>query len=733
MRLMQRLLRACLRWFYHVQVHGLENFSAAGQRVLIVANHASYLDPILIAVFVPDKLTFAVNTHVARQWWMRPIGWLVNLLPMDPTNPLAIKSLIAYLKTDRKAVIFPEGRITVTGALMKIYQGPGLIADRSAAMVLPVRLEGPQYTPFSRLRGRVRLRWRPRISLTFLPPQRLHVPDEVRGRARRHQAGQLLSDLMTTMIFTTANSRRTLYQALLDARQVHGGKHVIVEDIQRTPLTYNDLILRTLLVGEHLAHHTVHGEVVGVLLPSANSTVITFFAAQLQGRVPAMLNFTLGAQGLRSAIETAQIKSMYTSRRFIEGAKLGAVVERLQEHVRIIYLEDVAAKITLAQKLRAWQRRLHIQNYYRHCNENATTVTAADNAAVILFTSGSEGTPKGVVLSHANLLANREQLAARVAFTAQDIILNALPLFHSFGLTAGTLLPLLSGMRTFFYPSPLHYRIVPEVSYDINATILFGTNTFLSGYAKFAHPYDFYSVRYVFAGAERLQPETREVWAQRFGIRILEGYGATETSPVLACNTPMEHKVGTVGRFLPGIEYRLETVPGIEEGGRLWVRGANIMRGYFLHAQPGVLVPPVEGWYDTGDIVSLDAQGYITIRGRAKRFAKIGGEMVSLTTVEALTERAWPGVKHAVVTLPDTVKGEQLVLLTEQHPAPRASLLAQARQDGLSEIHVPKRILRVAAIPLLGTGKTDYAAAQQLAQHHATPATHEADADEESA
>jgi len=280
-----------------------------------------------------------------------------------------------------------------------------------------------------------------------------------------------------------------------------------------------------------------------------------------------------------------------------------------------------------------------------------------------LFTSGSEGEPKGVVLSHANLLANREQLAARLDLNAQDTILNALPMFHAFGLTAGTLLPLFYGMKTFLYPSPLHYRIIPEIAYDLNATILFGTNTFLAGYAKYAHPYDFYSVRYVFAGAEKLQDDTRRLWVDKFGIRVLEGYGTTETSPILAANTPMFYQEGTVGRFMPGIDWQLEEVEGVSEGGRLHVAGPNIMLGYLRPQRPGHLEPPQSrfglGWYDTGDIVRVDDHGFVTICGRVKRFAKIGGEMVSLTAVEDIAARVWPGTLHAAVTLSDEKKGEK--------------------------------------------------------------------------
>lgn len=716
MKLMKLLLRWLLQILYKVEVQGLENIDKAGKRVLVVANHTSFLDALLLAVFLPGNLTFAVNTWVAQNKLLKPFLALTRIFPMDPTNPLSSKSLIKFLKQDNTAVIFPEGRITVTGSLMKIYDGTGMVADRSQAQVLPIRIDGAQFTPFSRMRGRLRLRWFPPITLTVLPPRSITPPAEVRGRARRKMAGKALADIMTKMMFETSNTDRTLFSALLDARRVHGGKHQVIDDIQRKPQSYNKVILGSFALGRELARQSNRGENVGVLLPSMSSTVTTLMALQAYGRVPAMLNFTTGAHGMIAACETAQVKRVITSRRFIEQAKLAEVVERLSSHVELIYLEDVAKQINLLAKLRA----LLLTNIPRISYNALSGNPSSDSPAIVLFTSGSEGTPKGVVLSHRNLLANREQLAARVDFSAQDIILNALPLFHSFGLTAGTLLPLFSGMKTFFYPSPLHYRIVPEMAYDVNATVLFGTNTFLSGYARFAHPYDFYSVRYVFAGAEKLQEETRRIWAEKFGVRIFEGYGATETAPVLSVNTPMENMVGSVGRFMPGIDYKLETVPGVEEGGRLYVRGPNVMLGYLLHDNPGVLVPPEtehgQGWYDTGDIVTLNAEGFIQIQGRAKRFAKIGGEMVSLAAAEELAAGVWPGVLHAVTSLPDASKGEMLILVTEQDSADRSALLSRAKQDGIGEINVPKKILNTRKLPLLGTGKIDYNGVKALAE-----------------
>jgi acyl-[acyl-carrier-protein]-phospholipid O-acyltransferase/long-chain-fatty-acid--[acyl-carrier-protein] ligase len=714
--MLKRALRWLLATFYRVELAGIENYHAAGKRVLVVANHTSFLDAALLVAFLPDKLTFAINSEVAKRWWVRPFLKLIDAFPMNPTSPYSTRSLIRHLQGDRKAVIFPEGRITVTGALMKIYDGTGMVADKSGALVLPVRIDGAQYTPFSRLRGRVRLRLFPKIRLTVLTPQRLEVPEAMRGRARRQRAGLALSDLMSEMVFATSSYRRTLFEALLDARAVHGQHHVVVEDLERRPLSYRTLLVGAFVLGRAIARDTYRGECVGLLLPTAAVTTVAFFGLLLFARVPAMLNYTLGAQGLVSACRTGPIKTVYTSRRFVTAAKLQDRVDRLATEVRVVYLEDLRPTIGAVDKLLG----LVFPTIASLVRKRLNRGVGPDDPAVVLFTSGSEGAPKGVVLSHANLLANREQVATRIAFSAHDVILNALPMFHSFGLTGGTLLPILAGMRTFFYPSPLHYRIVPEMAYDLNATVLFGTNTFLKGYARYAHPYDFYSIRYVFAGAEKLQDDTRTVWGEKFGIRIFEGYGATETAPGLTMNTPMDYRIGSVGRFLPGIQWRLIGVPGVAEGGRLLVKGPNVMLGYLLADRPGELVPPRTeqgaGWYDTGDIVIVDAEGFVHIRGRAKRFAKIGGEMVSLGAVEELVLRAWPDAEHAVVSIPDAQKGEQLVLLTTREDANRAELSARAKADGMSELHVPKKILPMNKLPLLGSGKTDYGAALELAQ-----------------
>jgi acyl-[acyl-carrier-protein]-phospholipid O-acyltransferase/long-chain-fatty-acid--[acyl-carrier-protein] ligase len=340
--------------------------------------------------------------------------------------------------------------------------------------------------------------------------------------------------------------------------------------------------------------------------------------------------------------------------------------------------------------------------------------------AIILFTSGSEGIPKGVVLTHSNIIANRAQVQTLLDLTHRDVVLNILPTFHAFGLLGGVMIPLLDGAKIYCYPSPLHYRVIPELSYKLGATCLFGTNTFLAGYARYGHPFDFRSMRYVIAGAEKLSDDTRRIWHDKFGIRIFEGYGATEASPVVAVNTPMGNKPATVGQLLAKMDAYLEPIDGIATGGRLVVRGPNIMRGYLFHGGDGECFPPStdrgQGWYDTGDVVSVDDEGYISLIERHKRFAKIGGEMVSLSQSEALAERVWPDAEHAAVSLPDPRKGEQIILLSEQADCQRDKLVAAAKQLGIPELSIPKRVIYVEIIPLLGSGKVDYPALRELAK-----------------
>ncbi len=710
--LVRSITRTIFRLFHRVKVKGMENYYKTGRRAVIVANHTSYLDGALLGAFLPGKMSYAINTHMANKWWVKPAYAFIRLLPLDPSNPMAAKSMIDEVKKGHRVVIFPEGRLTVTGSLMKIYEGPGTIANLSGAKILPVKIEGAQFSIFSLLKGKLRIRLFPKITITILPPVDMSLPDKITGKEGRRILSEKLYKIMSDMMFQTSDRHKTLFQSLLDCRATHGGNYAVLEDVERNPMSYNKMILGCFVLGRHIARRTDEREIVGLLLPNTNGCVVTFFAMQLYGRIPAMLNFSAGVGNLRNACKAAQITKIFTSRRFIDLAGLEDVVEGLQGHIDFIYLEDIRDKIRLTSKLLGMVMSRRGSYFYRKILPEKNN----DDTCVVLFTSGSEGIPKAVLLSHLNLQSNRYQLAARVDFNPSDVVFNALPIFHCFGMTGGLLLPLLAGLKTFLYPSPLHYKIVPELVYDTNATIMFGTDTFLTGYARFANAYDFYSVRYIFAGAERLKPETKHAWAEKFGVRVFEGYGATETSPVIAVNTPMHNKSGTVGQILAGIEYQLKKVPGIKEGGKLVVRGPNVMNGYFLVDNPGVLVPPEGGWYDTGDIVEVDDERYITIIGRAKRFAKIAGEMVSLAAVDSVVASIWPDNLHVAISAPDPKKGEQVILITDCTDADKRTISKKIKSEGFSDLMLPKTIIKVDEVPVLATGKIDHVAVARLAE-----------------
>ncbi|HTJ97942.1 MAG TPA: bifunctional acyl-ACP--phospholipid O-acyltransferase/long-chain-fatty-acid--ACP ligase, partial [Rhodocyclaceae bacterium] len=636
----------------------------------------------------------------------------VDYLTVDTTSPMAIKKIIKLVESGRPVVIFPEGRLTVTGSMMKVYEGPAFVAAKTGAVIVPVRLDGPSRTHFTRMTGEAPRGWFPKMRITIRPATSIPMPVADRAKERRYKAGEALRRIMQEMMFAS-RPQQTLFAGLLEAADNFGHHRKMVEDMKQIEYSYGDLIKMSLVLGRVASRLGEPGERIGLLLPNLAPTLGLLIGLGAFRRVPAMLNYTAGTEGMQNACVAAQIKTLITSRAFLEQGKLTDKVTALQ-NVRIVYIEDLREQIGFGDKL--WWIA-----YARWCPKAAANKGAEpEDSAVVLFTSGSEGKPKGVVLSHRALLANISQVRAIVDFNTSDKVLNALPIFHSFGLTGGALLPLMTGTRVFLYPSPLHYRVIPELAYDRGCSILFGTSTFLGHYGKFAHPYDFYRLRYVVAGAEKLSQAVRELWFEKFGIRIFEGYGATETAPVLACNAPMAYRTGTVGQLLPGIQHKLIPVPGIDKGGILHVSGPNVMSGYYRYDNPGVIEGPKSdagpGWYDTGDVVDIDDDGFVRIMGRVKRFAKIAGEMVSLEVVEKIANAANADKAHAASSQPDPARGEALVLFTTDTNLGREQLQNTARELGLPELAVPRKIVKVEALPLLGTGKTDYVTLKKMAE-----------------
>lgn len=708
------MIKTCLRLLmtllFRIKLTG-EQAQFKAERMLIIANHESFLDGLLLGLFLPVNAVFVVHTGVVRKWYFRLVLSQVEYLAVDPTSPMAMKKVIKLLESGRPVVIFPEGRITTTGSLMKVYDGPAFVAAKTGATLIPVRIDGAARTYFSRLSGQYPRRWLPQITISIQPATRLDMPQGGSAKQRRRKAGEGLRKIMQDMLFHS-QPRQTLYSGLLDAISIHGRDRCLIEDIKQIEYSYGELLKMTLALGRISTKLGAENETIGVLLPNLAATVCLMVGMTANRRIPAMLNYTAGADGMQSACTTAKIKTIITSRAFLEQAKITTQVGGLKD-VRIVYLEEAKQYFGLLDKL--W-----LIGFALWFPRAAVPDGNPGDPAVILFTSGSEGKPKGVVHSHLTLLSNVAQIRSVIDFSTEDKFLNALPIFHSFGLTAGALLPLLTGTRLFLYPSPLHYRIIPEVAYDRNCSVLFGTSTFLGNYAKFAHPYDFYRLRYVVAGAEKLSEAVRNLWFEKFGIRILEGYGATETAPVIAVNTPMAYRTGTVGQPLPGMETRLLPVPGITDGGMLHVRGPNVMLGYMRYEQPGVIEAPSsevgQGWYSTGDVVAIDDDGFVSIRGRVKRFAKIAGEMVSLEAVEKIAIAAVPDKGHAASSQPDATRGEAIVLFTTDPALTRDRLQEAARQIGAPELAVPRKIVVVEALPLLGTGKTDYVTLKKMAE-----------------
>lgn len=706
---MRKFIRFCLKTVFTVfKVRCSIEFDERNmpRKGVYVANHVSFLGPVLLFAFLPGDPVFALNGHLYRNRLIRFLMRTADVMPFNPIEPGDIKELIAKVDGGRLCVIFAEGRVTESGGLMKIYEAPGLVADKSGAPLIPVWIEGPQYGYFSKTKGKLPHRPLPKVRVIVGRPRSFKLKDELR-RQRDHISNEVYMILREMSFEVRYNPDISLFAQLMKTAKIHAKKGLFrrpkfVEDIQRKPQSYRDIVIKSFVLGKYLKRRTEPEEHVGLFLPNSVAALCSFFGLTAYDRIPVMLNFSVGAQNMVSMCKTAQVRIVVTSLAFVKTAKMEDAVKMMEEAgVKIIYLEKAAKEIGLWDKINA---------YLRYKIKRVPIKKGGNRKAVILFTSGSEGTPKAVVLSHANIISNIKQMSAIETINVTDTVFNALPMFHSFGLVVGTLFPLFEGSKLFLYPSPLHYRVVAEIVYEIGASIMFGTDTFFRGYGRIAHPFDFHNIRFMFGGAEAVKPDTRNIWMERLGIRVLEAYGATECSPVVSANNRIFNRFGSIGKLLPAIEYKIEPVPGIEKGGELVVRGPNIMMGYILPDNPGVLVPLEGGWYHTGDVVEIDEIGFVYIRDRIKRFAKIGGEMVSLNAVHEMVCKAYETdgeFQYGVVAIPHESKGEQIVLATNNRNVSQDGLHAYIRANAMSELFLPRIILYMEKLPVFATGKAD--------------------------
>jgi acyl-[acyl-carrier-protein]-phospholipid O-acyltransferase / long-chain-fatty-acid--[acyl-carrier-protein] ligase len=700
---MQFALRIALRLLLRVRVLGdLAAFGTA-DRLLVISNHHSRLDALVLGLFLPRNPIVIVPSDDRPG---RLLGWLLSHIRhevRDLDNPLTMKRILRLLRAGRPVVVFPEGRLVLNGSVMKVYPVAALAALRSGATVLPVHVEAANQW-FSRSgSSSLARRLFPRATLRVFAPT--HIDGGAAGSARRRRAfaTHRMASILQVMALES-HACKPLFECFLDAVAAHGRRTALIEDQNGQPQTYGQLLRTILALARLLRNETADRENVGVLLPNVTAAVGVVMALSSIRRVPAIFNYTSGPLGVESAAVAAGVRTIITSRKFIEQARLEPLLGVLEGR-RIVYLEDLRVRFRLRDKL--WLVAFAMRFPHLVAQPQSTL-----DPAVVLFTSGTEERPKGVVLSHHAIIANVAQIRAVFDFSADDKILNPLPFYHAYSFTAGVMLPLMTGVKVYLYVSPLRYRAIPEIAYRRDCTFLFGTSTFLSFYARYANPMDFLRLRHVISGGEKLSPEVARVWMEKFGVRIMEGYGATECAPVIALATPAAYRRGAVGRFLPGMEYRIEPVEGIDAGGLLHVRGPNLMLGYYRYSNPAVIEPPKssvgEGWYDTGDVVDLDRDGLVAISGRVKRFAKIAGEMVSLDMIEHVAREASPQHQHAAVLTTQEFGGETTVLFTTDPTLTRARLSDAAGVLGTHDLSVARRIMVLAQIPMLASGKVDY-------------------------
>lgn len=717
----ERLVRSCiytyLNLFYNIEIKGKQNIIKTKGSAIILANNNSFIDPLILATYLPREVIFLTDSNIANRFWMKIILKYAHHLPVDPTNPMAIKTVLSELEKGKKIVIFPEGRMSTTGGIMKIYKGPSMVVQKANAPIIPIYIQNTQYSRFSYFGRKLKHRPHKSIIVNIMPARTWDLPKTDKTKERKYTfAEDKIYDLMNKMRLDSFNNDQTIFQGLLEGASIARYQTRALEDMTRKTVSFRTLIISSFALGDKLAKLTKEGSYVGLMMPNLNATMFAFFGLSIYGRVPAMINFTAGKKNILSAIRSTQIKEVVTARAFIEKAELSPIIDALEEaKIKVIYLEDISKSMNILDKLAAAVKGFMPRLAYKLTAPNDDP----NSPAVVLYTSGSEGTPKGVVLSHRNLVYNKSQLCSALEIDFRDKFFNALPLFHSFGLAIGTIAPLMMGASSFLYPSPLHFKIIPELVYDRNATVFFGTDTFFNAYCKNAHPYDFHNIRYAAVGAEKLKAETFNLCCEKMGRRLLDGYGATECSPLISVGSDIYYKRGSVGRLMPGMEYRLDKVEGIAEGGELVLKGGNIMLGYFRENNPGVLEEPKDGWYHTGDIVTVDERGFIEIKGRAKRFAKIAGEMVSLTAIEEAMKNLWPSFMHAALRIPDEKRGEQLFIYTTKENPSIDDIKASFKAQGLSELWVPKKVKHIDEIVLTGSGKFDYVKMEEMAKQEA--------------
>jgi acyl-[acyl-carrier-protein]-phospholipid O-acyltransferase/long-chain-fatty-acid--[acyl-carrier-protein] ligase len=687
-----------------IKLDTLERALATGERVALTPHHASRIDPLLFSLFssFAGRSPIAViPPSMARQRWFGLFKSSFAHEVVDVNDPIAAKHINDLWKKSDFLIIFPEPEPTTSGLLMKISDAVVAALERSGAWVVPARACNMQFTPFSRMSGRLARVAAPRVTMLSGEAAKLG------GDGSKYSPKRALESMMNDTMMLGLWDKKPLFDTLLEQRKLWGGRRVMAMDPSGERTDWNRFITLVMVMRRVALSIAKIGDRVGIMMPNSVFTLAAIIGVQRAEMEPAMINYSMGSRPLKEACAIAGVEVIVTSRRFVDEGKFQPLVDAITSGgITVKFLEDMIGGLSTLDKLSAAISA-------RFARPTPNPEKYAERTALVLFTSGSEGSPKPVALSFLNVQANTAQVRSTLDFYSTDVMVDVMPMFHSFGLCTGTIMPLSAGMPIAFYPTPLHYKKIPLYAYEVKGTVLLGTNAFLSGYARNAEPFDFVEMRYVICGGDKLRDATSDVWFEKFGAQVLEGYGVTECTPVVGVNRKGRNKPGSIGLPLPCVSTSLTPVDGVADGGRLVVRGPNVMKGY-IRADGSIEPPPAEG-YDTGDIVTIDDEGFVTIIGRAKRFAKIGGEMISLAYVEERAQEIWPDEPHAVVSVSGGDKGEIIVMLTERRDADREELRAALSRNGVSELSMPKKIIVVDALPRIGVGKVDYQAAAKLA------------------
>ena len=729
-KLIRVVAGAFVRLIYRLHLDGRQNLPATGG-VLMLPNHITWVDAVILQVVCPRPIRFLIYDSIYRQPLLNPVCRLFGAIPIHPARAKeALHAAADRLKAGEVVCIFPEGELTRTGTLLKLKKGFEIIARHGGVPVMPVWLDQLWGSIFSFEGGRYFSKW----------PQRVPYPVSV-------AFGEVLTPEQATVatvrekllaLGESCYGHRPLLQRHLGEACIRGLKtgssHTAVIDGMDGSTLSRGMLLAAAIVLSKEVKRTIPGKRVGIVLPPSKGAVLANLAVLLAGKVPVSLNFTAGRDALLSAMKRAEIDTVITAK----------LVEKKMEQFpwpeKRVRLDEVLPP--LKKRIGLWRGLVAVLPWFALTRLLGLPRAGGHEEAVLLFTSGSSGEPKGVVLSHRNILANISQFRLMVNLQPDDGVLASLPFFHSFGCTVTLWFPIIEGLRAITYPNPLDVAKNAELVQKYHCSMLLATPTFLRSYLRKVDKEQLASLRLTITGAEKLPRAIADAFEEKFGKQVFEGYGLTETAPVLSCNLPdvslndaghtVQHayRPGSVGKLAPGIAAEIRDPEtgaklGLHDTGMLWVRGANIFEGYL--GQPEQTADVLhDGWFRTGDLGRFDEDGFLFIEGRLSRFSKIAGEMVPHETVEAkITEAMGLPVTGErlffVVGVPDETKGEALVLLTTQDVT-QSDLRAKLTGLGVPNLWVPRTIKKVEALPHLGSGKLDLKGCKDLAMAKDVPA-----------